>query len=27
MIKVKVANPAELEELLSAEQYAALIDA
>lgn len=27
MIKVKVANSAELEELLSAEQYAALIDA
>jgi glycine cleavage system H protein len=27
MIKVKVANPAELEELLTAEQYAALINA
>jgi glycine cleavage system H protein len=27
MIKVKVANPAELDELLTAEQYAALINA
>ena len=27
MIKVKVANPAELEDLLTAEQYGALINA